>query len=121
MGIRLLSRICTTILIEAVLSVQDSFHIAVPIIKLYEIPQEDETTMTVVGRDTLNLVCEEYFVKIGDLVLQLAFYFRKVISIARRMLKKATRQAPVPVHPFDDMDNAVAISLSFLDRIDEHL
>src|SRR5947199_10301755 len=105
MGIRLLSGICLRILSKAVLGVQDSFQIAVPVIELDDIPQEDKATMTVVGTYTLDLVCEKHFVKVDDLVLQFTSHSRKFVGIVG---EKAARQAPVPVHPFDDVDDAVA-------------
>src|SRR5579862_3328794 len=121
MGIRLLSGIGLRILSKAVLGVHDSFQIAIPVIKLDDIPQEDKATMTVVGTDALNLICEKYFVKVDDLVLQLTSHSGKFVGIVVGFLEQAARQAPVPVHPFNDVDDAVAIGLSLFDRVDEHL
>src|SRR4051795_11666053 len=121
MGIRLLSSICLRILSKAVLGVQDSFQIAVPVIELDDIPQEDKATMTVVGIDTLDLICENYFVKVDNLVPQLTSHSGKFVGIVGGFLEQAARQAPVPVHSFNDVNDAVAIGLSLLDRIDKHL
>jgi methyl coenzyme M reductase subunit C-like uncharacterized protein (methanogenesis marker protein 7) len=120
-GIRLLSGICLKILSKAVLGVQDSFQIAVPIIELNDISQEDKATITIVRIYTLDLVYKKHFIKVDDLVLQFTSYSRKFVDIVDGFLKKAARQASVPVYPFDNVDDAVAIGLSLLNRITEHL
>jgi len=113
----LLSIICLCVVSEALLGLSDSPQVYIPVVKLNHIPEEHQTAIAVIRTDTLDLVGKEHFIEVDDLVFQLASHSRELVGIVWEILEKVVRQAPVPVHPLDDVIDPLTVGFCLFYRV----
>lgn len=106
---------------KAIFEGLDLSQIAIPVIESNQITQKDEPTVTVVRTDTFDLIREKRFVKSDGLAFQLTSQSAGRVSVIGSRAEEVGRDFPVPVRPFNDVADALAVAFGGSYRIGEQL